>query len=146
MEKTGFIELRFLPVILPLLFISCSAGSTSFPGVKSELLLQATHSWEGERYRYPEGDAELSVVHVELEPGAATGWHRHPVPSVGVILQGTLEVTILESGETRRVGAGEAIPEVVQTVHEGRNVGNETVRLLVFYAGAEGVELTLSPP
>ena len=40
---------------------------------------------------------------------------------------------------------GQALVEVIDTLHNGRNVGKGTVRLVVFYAGAVGVPLTVKP-
>ena len=81
---------------------------------------------------------------IEIAPGASTGWHAHPVPSFAMVLEGTLEVT-LKDGRTKRIGASEALFEVVDTLHNGRNVGKGPVKLVVFYAGAVGVPLTVKP-
>jgi hypothetical protein len=44
----------------------------------------------------------------------------------------------------KRLEAGDALAEVVNTTHNGRNVGDVPVRLVVFYAGAAGQGLTSS--
>lgn len=82
---------------------------------------------------------------VEFAPGAETGWHLHPVPSFGMVLEGTLEVT-LEDGRVRRLQAGDALAEVVNTTHNGRNVGDTPVKLVVFYAGTVGEKVTIRQP
>lgn len=112
--------------------------------VKVTPILKTTTSWNGAPISYPAGQAEITGLLLEIAPGGETGWHKHPVPSFGMVLEGTLEVT-LKDGKTRRVNAGEAIAEVVDTWHNGRNVGSTPLKLVVFYAGAAGVGLTIRP-
>ncbi|MGQ0526052.1 MAG: cupin domain-containing protein [Betaproteobacteria bacterium] len=114
------------------------------PAIKVMPLLRATTSWNGAPIAYPQGQAEISGMVIEIAPGAETGWHAHPVPSFGMVLEGTLEVT-LKDGQTKRVGPGQGLVEVVGTVHNGRNIGTVPVRLVVFYAGAIGMALTVKP-
>ena len=59
------------------------------------------------------------------------------------VLSGSVEVTT-EHGKTRRFDAGSALVEVMKTAHRGRAVDGP-VELLVFYAGAEGVPVTVTP-
>ncbi|BCB28494.1 hypothetical protein SKTS_33800 [Sulfurimicrobium lacus] len=113
--------------------------------VKVAPLLKTDKSWNGKSLAYPAGDAEITGLMIEIAPGGETGWHLHPVPSFGVILEGTLEVA-LKDGQTRRFQAGEAIAEVVDTLHNGRNIGTTPVRIVVFYAGAGGKALTDKEP
>jgi quercetin dioxygenase-like cupin family protein len=60
---------------------------------------------------------------IEIAPGAETGWHSHSIPSFAFILEGELEVR-LKNGSVNRLKAGEALAEVVNTLHNGRNVGS----------------------
>lgn len=114
------------------------------PAVKVTPLVTATSSWNGAPVVYPQGQAEITGMLIEIATGAETGWHGHPVPSFAVVLEGTLEVT-LKDGRKKRVGPGEALIEVVDTLHNGRNVGAQPVKLIVFYAGASGKALTFKP-
>ena len=113
--------------------------------VKVTPLIKTGNSWNGTPIAYPAGEAELTGLVIEIAPGGETGWHLHPVPSFGMILQGTLEIT-LRDGRVKRLSGGEGFAEVVNTEHNGRNVGDIPVRLVVFYAGAAGQALTLSKP
>ena len=113
--------------------------------VKVVPLLKTGESWNGAPIVYPDGKAEITALSVEIAPGGETGWHRHGVPSFGILLEGTLEVT-LRDGRVRRIEAGEALAEVIDTPHNGRNVGLTPVRLVVFYAGAVGLPLTSKEP
>ena len=110
--------------------------------IKVTPLIQSTQSWNETPIAYPEGQAQITGLMIEIAPGADTGWHQHPAPSFGVITQGTLEVT-LRDGRVKRLQAGEALIEVVNTDHIGRNVGDVPVKLIVFYAGAVGQVLTV---
>ena len=60
------------------------------------------------------------------------------MPSFGVVLQGELEMK-LKNGKTNVVKAGDALAEVVNTAHSGKNTGTEPIQLLIFYAGAVGL-------
>lgn len=107
-------------------------------------LLRTTTGWDGAPLSYPPGQAEVTGLMVELEPGAETGWHLHSVPSFAMILAGELEIR-LKDGRVQRVSAGDAVAEVVDTWHNGRNPGNKPTKLVVFYAGSEGGALTSTP-
>lgn len=104
---------------------------------KATVVLNAETSWDGKPIAYPEGKPEITGMVVEIAPGGETGWHLHPVPSFGMMLEGELEVH-LKTGEVRRLKAGDALAEVTNTWHNGRNVGPGTVKIVVFYAGAVG--------
>ena len=41
---------------------------------------------------------------------------------------------------------GDALAEVVNTAHNGRNVGTEAVKLVVFYAGSKDQPLSQKMP
>jgi quercetin dioxygenase-like cupin family protein len=110
--------------------------------VKVTRLLQTPTSWNGAALAYPGGQAEITAMLIEIAPGAETGWHLHPVASFGYILEGELEVS-LKDGSVKRLAAGQALAEVVNTLHNGRNVGQGAVKLVVFYAGATGSTLTV---
>ncbi len=110
--------------------------------VKVTKLLQSPTSWNGAALSYPSGQAEVTAMLIEIAPGAETGWHLHPVASFAYILEGELEVS-LKDGSVKRLAPGQALAEVVNTLHNGRNVGKGPVKLVVFYAGAAGSTLTV---
>jgi quercetin dioxygenase-like cupin family protein len=103
--------------------------------VKVTQVLKTTRTWNEAPIRYPDGQAEVTGLVIEIAPGGETGWHQHPVPSFGMLLEGSLEVTLAD-GKKKRIEAGEALAEVIDTSHNGRNVGNGPAKLVVFYAGA----------
>ena len=69
-------------------------------------------------------------------------WHYHPVINAAVILKGRLEL-YTKDGETKALGPGEALIEVVNTVHAGKAIGSDDVELVVFYAGRKGEPTTV---
>jgi len=127
--------------------LACLAAQPAFAleqsaSIKVTKLLQSPSSWNGAALAYPGGQAEVTGLLVEIAPGGETGWHLHPVPSFGYVLEGELEVS-LKDGTVKRVAAGQALAEVVNTLHNGRNVGKGPVKLVVFYAGASNSTLTV---
>lgn len=113
-------------------------------GVKAKPLIKTSESWDGTPLVYPKGEAEITGMLVEIMPGAETGWHLHPVPSFGMILEGQLTVS-LKDGRTKELKTGDVIVEVVNTLHNGRNTGASVVKLVVFYAGEKDGKLTVKP-
>lgn len=107
-------------------------------GVSSRLLKQTTVTANGQKIVYPATDKpEITASLVEIGPGAETGWHKHPVPVYAYMLEGELEVE-LENGTRIVYKAGDAIIEVVDTFHTGKNRGQIPARLVVFYTGSAG--------
>jgi quercetin dioxygenase-like cupin family protein len=113
--------------------------------VKVTPLLKTQETWDGKPIVYPTGKAEITGMLIEVAPGGETGWHLHPVPSFGMVMEGELEVE-LKSGKTRVMKAGESVAETINELHNGRNKGSVPVKLLVFYAGETGQPLTIKDP
>ncbi len=115
-------------------------------GVTSKLLTKTGVTGNGQKIVYPSGDsAEVTAMLVDLAPGAETGWHKHPVPVYAYVLSGNLAVE-LEDGRTLQFKPGEAIIEVVNTSHNGKNAGSDPVRLVVFYTGVQGIPNVIRMP
>lgn len=115
------------------------------PAIQASTVLRAETSWDGKPIEYPAGKAVVTGMVIEIAPGAETGWHSHSIPSFAFILEGELEVR-LKNGSVNRLKAGEALAEVVNTLHNGRNVGSGPLKLVVFYTGAVGRPLTEKEP
>ncbi len=110
--------------------------------IKVTPLLKTQTSWNGTPISYPEGKAEITGMMIEIAPGAETGWHLHEVPSFGTVLEGELDVH-LQDGRINHLKKGDSLAEVINTIHNGHAVGNTPVKIIVFYAGAEGKKLTI---
>ncbi len=113
------------------------------PAIEVESLLKTTTTWDGAALpAYPEGQPEITILKITVAPGESLPWHRHPVINSGVLLSGELEVT-LENGQELRLKPWDAISEVVNTWHYGRNPGDEPAVILVVYSGAVGLPVTI---
>ena len=129
---------------LSLLTAATGYGVEPSAAIKVQTLMRTSTTWAGQPIRYPDGPAEVTGLLIEIAPGAETGWHAHPVPSFAMVLEGTLTVR-LKDGRKRTLRAGEAVAEVVDTLHNGRNAGEVPVKLVVFYTGAVAQPLTTQP-
>ena len=128
----------------------CGLSTTTFAiesgkGTQVTPLLKTTSAWNGKPIVWPQGEAELTALQVEIAPGAETAWHTHSVPSFAVMLEGVLEVRLAD-GRTKRLKAGDVLAEVVDTKHRGRNLGSTPVKLVVFYTGLKGQAHTFKVP
>ncbi len=79
-------------------------------------------------------------VHANLdhwEPGAETGRHTHPGPTVFVMLDGELE-EVLHDGSTRPLKAGQAFWKRARTEHNVKNVSGQPARALAVHLDPAG--------
>jgi len=121
-----------------LLLVSSAFAADYSSGVTAKVLSKTSVTGNGQKITYPVTDkAEVTAMTVDLAPGAETGWHKHPIPVYAYVVSGSLSVE-LEDGKILSFGAGEAVFEVVNTFHNGRNSGTVPVKLAVFYLGSEG--------
>lgn len=135
---------RYLQLIGLIFLLNVSAQANSIEQsdtIKVTPILKTQTSWDGKDITYPQGKAEVTGMVVEIAPGAETGWHSHPVPSFGMVLEGELEVHF-KNGEIKHLKAGESAAEAVNVLHNGRNPGKVPVKLVVFYTGTVGQKLT----
>ncbi|HEX7816058.1 cupin domain-containing protein [Dyella sp.] len=91
---------------------------------------------------YPAGQPQVSVLRIFIPPHSRLSWHEHPVINAAYVLSGELTVEKRADGSKRRLRAGEAMGEMVHAAHRGYT-GDQSAMLLVFYAGAEGVPLSI---
>ena len=92
---------------------------------------------------YPKkGPAQVSSDILTLEPGQETGWHRHRVPQFVYVLEGSLSVEY-DAGVVKEYPAGSAYLEAEDIWHNATNKGDDAVRTLVVYMGAEGAKNTV---
>ena len=109
----------------------------------TEVLLKTTQSWDGSSLpAFPQGKSEITISKITLPAGYQLPVHEHPNPLGGYIVSGELTV-ICEDGKQHTFKAGEALTEVVNTWHYGKNEGEEPVVLIAFYIGQVDVPLTV---
>ena len=116
------------------------------PKVEAEELIRTSQSWDGvELPDYFEGRPELVAVKYVFPPGMKLGWHHHVAMNYGVLVQG--ELTIMgQDGKTKVVHEGEAVVEMVGTIHHGENRGTKPVILYMFYLSQKDLPLAVQHP
>lgn len=125
-----------------LIYLSLNCVWSSMAIAKPEVieLMKSSSSWNGGAITYPAGEPEISAYKVTLQEDEKVSYHCHPVPTFGYLLKGKIQVR-LKSGETKIFTAGQAVMEVMNTLHKGIAVDGP-VEFLVFYAGAKGINNT----
>lgn len=129
----------------PVLFLaSCqSSGKSEREEPSSELLIESFTSWNGDSLlAYPSGKPKISIIKVTIPPHSELPRHYHPVINAGVLLQGELTV-VDEEGNELHMKAGDPIVELVNKIHFGKNEGDESAEIIVFYAGTEDEEIVV---
>jgi quercetin dioxygenase-like cupin family protein len=104
-------------------------------------ILRSSQSWDGGSIEYPTGVSEVTAVKLEIGRGETTPFHCHPVPTLGYILSGSVEVET-KSGKKTILHQGEPVIEVMRTLHRGKALGGP-VEILVFYAGVVDLPNTI---
>lgn len=114
--------------------------------VKTTELLRTSKSWDGAQLpAFPQENAEIISIRYEFPPGKKLGWHHHDVNNFGFVQQGQLTIIDI-NGNVKVVRKGEAIVEMVGTIHHGENNGTETVILYMFYVAPKGTSLSVQHP
>lgn len=108
--------------------------------IASEVLLQASQSWKGDIYQYPEGTPLITIKMVVFQPGAKSKPHSHDMPGAAIIQTGELLCEVPASGLKRHFKEGDVLPTTFKNeLHTCENTGESTAKALVFYAGAVGL-------
>lgn len=114
--------------------------------VRSTEFIRTSQSWDGEDLPdYLVGRPEIVGVKYEIPAGQKLGWHDHPVMNFGILVQGELTI-ISEDGLEKVVHEGEAVVEMVGTIHHGENRGSKPVLLYMFYLSKDGMPLSEQHP
>ena len=130
----------------PETILSTSPPAHVSPGVR--MVLSTGSTVTREPIRYPSGaPAQITAVEITLQPGQQTGWHTHPVPLFAYILEGELTVDYGAKGQ-RTYHKGDGLVEAIDEAHNGRNMGQNPVKILAVFIGIEGVQgsAPASPP
>ena len=114
--------------------------------VRTTELIRTSQSWDGvELSEYLQGRPELVAIKYEFPAGEKLGWHHHPAMNFGILVQGELTI-VGEDGTEKVVHEGEAVVEMVGTVHHGENRGTKAVILYMFYLSQPGLPLSVQHP
>ena len=118
----------------------------SVQAVTSEELIRTSQSWDGvELPDYFQGRPELVAVKYVFPAGQKLGWHHHVAMNYGVLVQGELTIIGLD-GKEKVVHEGEAVVEMVGTIHHGENRGTKDCVLYMFYLSQKDLPLAVQHP
>lgn len=113
-------------LMLAPLFAAAQSG-----GIKRTLVTRADVAAPGQ---------EAVVMRVELEPGLTAGRHTHPGDEISYVMEGEGEL-LIDGQAPRKVKAGEAFVVPAGKVHDARNGGGTTMRLVGVYVVEKGKPL-----
>jgi quercetin dioxygenase-like cupin family protein len=138
--KDNMKALRIITITVFFLTLSLPAVAETqdYKSVKATKIAVATAAANGQRLSYLCSEhPEVTALIVEIPPGGETGWHLHDVPVYAYMLEGAIDVEMAD-GKSYHFKKGEAIFEVLATLHNGRNSGRKSAKMIVFYTGEEG--------
>ncbi len=122
---------------------TCAQEDNPASKVESTELIRTSQSWDGvELPDYLQGRPELVAVKYVFPAGQKLGWHHPPVMNFGVLVQGELTIIGLD-GQEKVVHEGEAVVEMVGTIHHGENRGTKDVILYMFYLSQKDLPLAV---
>lgn len=134
---------KVIPLLIVFLFLLTNVVIAGGDGMQTEVLAKTGASWNGALLpTYPTGTPEITILRINVPPGMQLPLHSHPVINAAVLLRGELTV-LAENNKTLHVKAGDALVEVVNNWHYGKNEGKEPAEILVFYAGVKDSPITL---
>lgn len=111
--------------------------------VQVDVLAKTRFSWDWSHLPdYPKDTPEITIVRIKIPPGVQLPLHTHPIINAGLLLDGELTV-VTEDNKILHLKAGDAIVEVVNKWHYGRNEGKKMAEIIVFYAGAIDTPITI---
>ncbi len=132
----------FLGICL-ILLLSSNLWAQDVNTVKVDVLAKTSSSWDGRDLPdYAKGKPEITILRIKIPKGVQLPLHKHPVINAGVLLKGELTV-VTEDNKTLHLKAGDSIVEVVNKWHYGKNEGNKTAEIIVFYAGIANKPITI---
>jgi quercetin dioxygenase-like cupin family protein len=135
---------KFISIAVLSLTLSGPVWAQEAGGVKAEVLAKSNASWDGTALPdYGSGAPEVTILKLTVPPKTRMPMHEHPTISAGVLLSGELTVETKDH-KTRHLTAGDALVEVVNQWHAGRNDGDVPAEIIVFYAGHRGSPNTIA--
>ena len=114
--------------------------------VQTTEIVRTSQSWDGvDLPDYLVGKPEIVGIKYEIPAGEKLGWHDHPVMNFGIMVEGELTIVSID-GKEKTLHEGEAVVEMVGTIHHGENRGTKPVVLYMFYLSQEGLPLSVQHP
>jgi quercetin dioxygenase-like cupin family protein len=114
-----------------LLMLAAAAALAQSGGIKRTVVRKGDVSVPGR---------EAVVANVELGPGVTAGRHTHPGDEISYVLEGEGEL-LVDGEDPRKVKAGDAFIIPAGTIHDARNTGTTSMKLLGVYVVEKGKPL-----
>ena len=125
-------------LLISFIILGFVASTSAQQAPKVSPVVKATATASGQKLQYPQTDKpEIESVLIEIAPGGESGRHMHPVPTYVYVLEGTLTVE-MDNESPREYAAGSGFLESVNTWHNGKNLGQAPVKVLVVFVSEEG--------
>jgi quercetin dioxygenase-like cupin family protein len=97
-----------------------------------------------------QGEIEVAVQRIVIQPGGTLGWHSHPGPTVVTIKQGTMSFYHAEMcTEEIEYETGDSFSNMPDEIHMARNEGSEELVVFASYfvpAGTSPSGLRINQP
>lgn len=129
-------------VSLSVLLSSCIENNNA--EITVETIVKSNHSWNDALLEpYLEGQPQVQILKYTIPPHFKLPEHKHPAMNAGIVTKGKLRVISTQTNDTLIISKGEPIVELINTWHYGENISDEQLEIIVFYAGVEGVPITV---
>lgn len=115
-----------------LLFVP--SAQAQMQGIAVEILQRTTVS--------DQPDKEAITIRAVFEPGGTTGWHTHPGDEYAVVLEGSLELRVLDD-DPRHVAADSAYHNMRGHVHETVNASDMPATITATFIIDKGQPISL---
>lgn len=120
-----------------------SLGFAAGSEIQMEELVKTTKSWDETALpAYPQGQPEVTILKITIPPGGQIPMHSHPVINAAVLTKGKLTVETID-GKVLHMETGDAMAEVVNKGHTGKNGGSEPAEIIIFYTGIKDQPITV---
>ncbi|WP_296814411.1 cupin domain-containing protein [Brevundimonas sp.] len=119
--------------------VIAAAIQTQTPPPMVEPLVSTRSTVTGQPLALPQGEVEVTVARVTLQPGGAIPRHRHAWPRYVHVLSGRLQVTNFDTGDVSVLDAGSFLVEAIGQWHMGEALGDAPLILLVIDQAPPGV-------
>lgn len=118
-------------IAVMILSITVGAALAQSTGIKRSVVQKGDVSGE---------NREAVVARVDLDPGVVAGRHTHPGDEISYVLEGEGEL-LIDGEAPRKLKAGDAFVIPAGKVHDAKNTGGGTMRLVGVYVVEKGKPL-----
>lgn len=139
--------MKKIPALVLLTALSFSIAMAADKNtIKIDVLTKSSQSWDGAVLpAYPAQSPEITMQRMRIPAGGKLPLHKHPVINAGYLVKGRLVIED-EAGKKLEMKAGDAMVEMVDTLHVTYNPGDTEAEIVMFYAGTPHLPLSTSTP